>query len=187
MDIREQPLTPSSLDRLRGRVGAELKRWFAEEPPGALFGRGLPPPTVSEMQRIASARRVSGLFPYESYDPDKQLFFNGDAAGFILEATPAVGVDLKRIKVLPGLLSQGLKTGTCVHITLWADPDVHRLLDRWREARPRDGSLFSVRQFPLNWASWQSEEQQSRTRQARWPSPPRRPRAARRRSSRDQF
>ncbi len=144
MDIREQPLTPSSLDRLRGRVGAELKRWFAEEPPGAWFERGLPPPTVAEMQRIASARRVSGLLPYESYDPDKQLFFNGDAAGFVLEATPAVGMDLKRIKVLAGLFSQGLKAGTCVQITLWADPDVHGLLDRWREARPRGGSLFSV-------------------------------------------
>jgi conjugal transfer ATP-binding protein TraC len=144
MELREQPLQVSLAERLGGRVNAELKRWFAEEPPGAMIGRGAAPPSIGELQRIASTRRVSGLLPYESYEPEGQLFFNGDAAGILIELTPAVGVDLKRVKVLSGLFSQGLRAGTNVQITLWADPDIHGLLARWRAARPRDGSFYSA-------------------------------------------
>jgi len=161
MDGYRRPLSLPPLRRARAALATRLKRFFAEEPPAIALARGLPPPSIAELQQFASRHRLSSLLPYEFYDPEERLYFNGDSAGFLLEITPAVGLNIKRLKVLGGLLSQGLKSETNIQITLWADPDIHPLLARWRNERPQTpgdfyGELADQRIDYLRGGNWKS-------------------------------
>lgn len=130
-----EALKPSAFARLKSRLGSEARRWFAEEPPGELYAAGQLPPTLRETARIASARALSSLLPYESYDADQQLWWNQDSVAFLLEATPAVGLDRSALNTLSGLLTQGLKENTVVQIALYSDPNVQPLLTHWQQTR----------------------------------------------------
>lgn len=128
-------LNPSSFARLRARVAKEARRWLAEESPGEVYAAGQLPPTLQETARIASARALSSLLPYESYDPERQLWWNHDSVAFLLEVMPAVGLDRSALNTLSGLLTQGLKENSVVQIALYGDPNVQPLLDHWQLAR----------------------------------------------------
>ena len=133
MDSRA--LNASALARLKARIGGEARRWLAEEPPGELYAAGQLPPSLRETSRIASARALSSLLPYESYDPDTQLWWNSDSVAFLLEVMPAVGLDRSALNTLSGLLTQGLKENSVVQLVLYSDPNVQPLLDQWQGAR----------------------------------------------------
>lgn len=133
MDTHE--LNPGAFARIKSAVRGELRQWLAEEPPGNLYAGGDLPPTLRETERIASTRAISSLLPYESYDPRHQLWWNGDSVAFLLEVTPSVGFDRAALNTLSGMLTQGLKDGTVVQICLYGDPNIHPLLQRWREGR----------------------------------------------------
>lgn len=128
-------LKPSSLARLKARLTQGARRWLAEEAPGDVYAAGQLPPTLRETARIASARALSSLLPYESYDPDSQLWWNHDSVAFLLEVMPGVGLDRGALNTLSGLLTQGLKENTVVQIALYGDPNVQPLLDHWQVAR----------------------------------------------------
>ena len=136
-----------------------VHRWFIEEPPGLSYSRGDSPLSVCEQQKLIHRHRLSGLLPYEQWDPDSGLCINGDNnMGFILEAPPATGLDQSRLDVLAGLLAPGLPAGTCIQFILYASPVVEPLLDKWR--RQRKGALFeqlAARRFDyLHSGSWHS-------------------------------
>lgn len=128
-------LKPSTLARLKARFAQEARRWLAEEVPGEVYAAGQLPPTLQETARIASSRALSSLLPYESYDPDSQLWWNHDSVAFLLEVMPGVGLDRGALNTLSGLLTQGLKDNSVVQIALYGDPNVQPLLDHWRIAR----------------------------------------------------
>ena len=133
MDSRA--LNASALARLKARIGGEARRWLAEEPPGELYATGELPPSLRETARIAAARSLSSLLPYESYDPETQLWWNSDSVAFLLEVMPAVGLDRSALNTLSGLLTQGLKENSVVQLVLYSDPNVQPLLDHWQGAR----------------------------------------------------
>ena len=116
-------------------VSHEIRRWFQEEPPGAAYAAGDLPPSLRTARRLTEQHRLASLLPYERFDPETQLFFNDDSVGFMLEATPAVGLGENQLKVLSGLFTQGLKPGTSVQILLYASPDTLPLLEHWAKAR----------------------------------------------------
>ena len=116
MDARA--LNASALARLKARIGGEARRWLAEEPPGGVDASGQLPPGLSETSRIASARSLSSLLTYESYDPETQLWWNSDSVAFLLEVMPAVGLDRAALNTLSGLLAQGLKENSVVQLVL---------------------------------------------------------------------
>lgn len=113
----------------------EVRRWFQEESPGTAYATGELPPSLRTARLLTEHHPLAGLLPYERFDPQSQLFFNEDSVGFMLEATPAVGLGENQLKVLSGLFTQGLKPGTSVQLLLYASPDVMPLLERWAKAR----------------------------------------------------
>jgi len=124
-----------SLTDIKQIVTHEIRRWFQEEPPGAAYAAGELPPSLRAARRLTEHHPLAGLLPYERFDPETELFFNEDSVGFMLEATPAVGLGENQLKVLSGLFTQGLKPGTSVQLLLYASPDVMPLLEHWAKAR----------------------------------------------------
>jgi len=129
----------SLAENIKRTLLGELARWIHEEPPAAAYATGAAPPTLQAAGALARAHRLSGLLPYESYDPESRLFYNEDSVGFLLEMAPAVGLDEHRLKVLGSLFTQGLKPGTTVQISLYASPDILPLLEQWAQARTGTG------------------------------------------------
>ncbi len=128
-----------SLTDIKQIVTHEIRRWFEEEPPGAAYTAGDLPPSLRAARLLTEHHPIAALLPYERFEPETGLFFNEDSVGFMLEATPAVGLGENQLKVLSGLFTQGLKPGTSVQLLLYASPDVMPLLERWAKARRGNG------------------------------------------------
>ena len=136
-----------SLTDVKQIVTHEIRRWFQEEPPAAVYAAGGLPPSIRRLRALADSYRLATLLPYERFDPETHLFFNEDSVGFMLEATPAVGLGENQLKVLSGLFTQGLKPGTSVQILLYASPDILPLLEHWAAARQGDSGEGTVFRF----------------------------------------
>lgn len=124
-------------ERLRGGLSRLVGDLFREQTPGEAYARGELPPTLAQQKRLVENARISQFLPYESHDPDTRLYYNTDSVGFLLEASPAVGLDENRLNVLTGLITQGIRNHTTIQISLWGDPDIHPLLDAWLDTRLR--------------------------------------------------
>jgi type-IV secretion system protein TraC len=136
--MEHRPVT-SLKTRLLDQSGRLFSRLFASHPPGAALDAGALPPTIEAARRLADAARVSGLLPYRAVIEDAELYRNTDSVGFMLEASPATGIDPTRLNVLTGLVTQGIKNHTTIQISLFADPHIHELLRQWEDARASAG------------------------------------------------
>ena len=141
------------------RLCSGAARWLAEEPPGQVYASGALPMTLAEQQRLVQRHRLAELLPYERWDPEHQVCINADGSyGFVLEVAPATGMDRARLDVLSGLLTQGLKTGACLQILLYASPAIRPGLRSWQQARakaPYDALALRRTQYLGN-AGWRS-------------------------------
>lgn len=133
MDHRKvnQPLA----ERARAWGRRTLNALLNEEPPGAVYAQGVLPPSMDELRRLVDLHRIDGFLPYESYDPDSQVYWNGDGMCFLLEVAPATGLEESKLRVLAGLFSQGLKEDTTVQTIMYGDPNIHGKLRQWQQAR----------------------------------------------------
>lgn len=131
-------------DRLRGGWSRMVGDLFRELPPGEAYARGELPPTLAEQKRLVESARISQFLPYESHDPETRLYYNTDSVGFLLEASPAVGLDENRLNVLTGLITQGIRNHSTIQISLWGDPDIHPLLDAWLGTRLHGTSPYAA-------------------------------------------
>ncbi len=161
----DNPLADSTLaERLRGGIARFVDDLFRELPPGEAYARGELPPTLAQQRRLVDNARISHFLPYESHDAETRLYYNTDSVGFVLEASPAVGLDENRLNVLTGLITQGIRNHTTIQISMWGDPDIHPLLDAWLDTRLRSGGRYAAalqgmarrRVEYLQSAGWQS-------------------------------
>ena len=149
-----------SIDSLKAQIASWATQLFHETPPGSEYAKGKLPPSLSEARCLVNRHRIADLLPYESYDPDTQLFYNDDTVAFTLEVAPATGLSEEDLRVLGGLLTQGLKPKTTLQIILFASHDIYPLLDRWSSMRTRGKEIFSFladkRVEYLKRGNWQS-------------------------------
>jgi conjugal transfer ATP-binding protein TraC len=78
---------------------------------------------------------LSAFLPYESYDETKQLFFNQDSLGFVIETLPLVGASEEMQREVSGLFQHVLPEESSLQIILWADPHIGEFCDAWQSAR----------------------------------------------------
>ena len=89
------------------------------------------------MKEWINIPRLHDLLPYESYEPQSQLFYNEGATGFVLSANPIVGAGLEDQQQMaqffrtPGNLTEG----TSMQFLLFASPCIGPHLDYWKDAR----------------------------------------------------
>jgi conjugal transfer ATP-binding protein TraC len=88
-------------------------------------------------QHIAAFPMFYELLPYESYDPQTQLFYNQDATGFVLLANPIVGSSLDDQQQIAEFFRQNahLYEGVSLQFMLFASPHIGGYLDNWRDSR----------------------------------------------------
>jgi conjugal transfer ATP-binding protein TraC len=141
-------------------ITQEARRWFNEELPGGLYAAGGMPPSVHATKALADVHRLSDLLPYETYDPAQGLFCNDDAVGFVIEITPATGLDDNQLRVLSGLFTQVMLPKTLLQISLYASPDIFPVLERWQSLRAQANPAFqflAARRIDyLRTGNWQS-------------------------------
>lgn len=102
-------------------------------------------------RHIEATPRLHQLLPYESFDPQSQLFYNPGSTGFVLLANPIVGSSLDDQQQLASFFRQNahLTEGTSLQFLLFASPCVGQPLDYWRDAR-----MEAAREVPIfqKWA-----------------------------------
>jgi len=95
--------------------------------------------------------RLHELLPYESFDPDTQLFYNPGSTGFVLLANPIVGSSLDDQQQLAEFFRQNahLTEGASLQFLLFASPCIGQALDCWRDSR-----LEAAKSIPIfqQWA-----------------------------------
>lgn len=126
---------------LAAKLGEKLSAFIGEKNG---FGVDLSSPSLKEASGYFTHHRLSSLLPYRSYDPHKQLFFNDDSVGFVLECSPLVGCTEEMQREISGLFQFTLPEGSNTQFILWADPKIEPWFDRWKAPRLIKSGLFSL-------------------------------------------
>ena len=91
-------------------------------------------PSIEEMKNISDRYNIASLLPYESYDFEKDLYYNNDTVGFMLYASPSVGMSVRNLKILNSIFDIE-KVDATIQISLISDPNIEYLLDMWKETK----------------------------------------------------
>ncbi len=94
------------------------------------------------LQQWINLPRLHHLLPYESYDPQSQLFYNQGSTGFVLRANPIVGAGLDDQQQMAQFFRRkdNLPEGTSLQFLMFASPSISPHLNYWQSAR--EGSIF---------------------------------------------
>jgi conjugal transfer ATP-binding protein TraC len=89
-----------------------------------------------------SVQPLYTLLPYESYDPDRYLYFNKQSVGFVLNALPLVGTNESIIQILHNLIVDTLPDETTLDILLWASPKISPYLTSAAQLQSTRGGIY---------------------------------------------
>ena len=90
---------------------------------------------LSNLHSYFDRYQINDLFPYESYDTERGLFFNKETVGFVIEADPITNSDEKLLSDIDDLVNEVAQEGAYMQILLYADQKVDHILDFWENAR----------------------------------------------------
>src|SRR5277367_3660898 len=65
-------------------------------------------PILSSLSDLLAQCPLSSLLPYETYDPDSQIFINKRSCGWMLEVAPLTGATPQTVEILGSLLTDVL-------------------------------------------------------------------------------
>lgn len=123
----------TSYKRVARRISQAVKdALIDDQAPAVKLKAGGELPHIAEIKAFSERYRMSSILPYESYDPDTQLFFNHDTVGFVIEGVPATGLDTESLTVLTSIFNARADAGTNIQVHLYADPNYELQLDAWK-------------------------------------------------------
>lgn len=130
------------LDRLGNfsKWAEKIARWFGDAVPAGV-GEKAPPAEV--FNQFFEQYPLSSLLPYETYDPDTQLFHNKKSIGFIQEVSPLTGANEQTVQILANVLTDVLPPKLDVQCLLWASDKVGDVIDAFVAERSRRGEIFA--------------------------------------------
>ena len=98
------------------------------------------PSITDRLEKMSFYPCLHHLLPYESYEPDTQLFYHEDSTGFLLIGHPIVGASLKDQQQMNQFFrqEQNLPEGASLQFLLIASPCIGQNLTYWQEARLGD-------------------------------------------------
>ena len=98
------------------------------------------PSITDRLEKMVFYPCLHHLLPYESYEPDTQLFYNEDSTGFLLIGQPIVGASLEDQQQMNQFFrqEQNLPEGASLQFLLIASPCIGQHLTYWQEARLGD-------------------------------------------------
>lgn len=106
------------------------------------YGIQFESPSMKMINQYLGYYPISTLLPYRSYDPAKQIFYNENSVGFVLETYPMVGCTEEMQREISGLFQHTLPEGSHIQFILWADPRIGPILENWRQVRDNQHDIF---------------------------------------------
>lgn len=106
-----------------------------DTPPGVPVKKGADTPTIAAIRSLSKRYSIGSLLPYESYDPETQMYYNRDTVGFMLYSNPSTGLSPTQLKTLNGFFNQNHPPDATIQVSLIADPNIEPVLERWRKER----------------------------------------------------
>lgn len=122
------------------RWGETIAGWLGES---VQFGVSKKTPSSQILGDFFDQYPLSSLLPYETYDPDTQLFYNKKSQGFMLEVSPLTGASEQTVQILASLLTDVLPTSADLQCLLWASDKVGDSIDAFALERSRHSGIFS--------------------------------------------
>lgn len=127
---------PFDLSRLFARIAG----WFGES---QLKGWHGVHHATAPLQELFVQCPLSGLLPYETYDPEHELLINKRSVGFILEVAPLTGATESTVHILGSLLTDVLPVSADCQCLLWASDKIGSAIDAFAQARSTTGPVFA--------------------------------------------
>ncbi len=116
-----------------------LVRWLGES---VQFGVSKKTPSCQMLGDFFDQYPLSSLLPYETYDPDTQIFYNKKSVGFILEVAPLTGASEQTVQILASLLTDVLPTQADLQCLLWASDKIGDSIDAFALERSQTSGIF---------------------------------------------
>lgn len=97
---------------------------------------------------------------YRAFDEDKQLFYQRDSKGFVLEISPLTGSNDRTADIIASIFSDVLLPGSMFSVTSYASPRIAPALQEWARERIARGGVFATlarhRMEKLRVGAWRS-------------------------------
>lgn len=100
-------------------VFGEIGRKFLEFLDPQVGGREIPIIDLPLNGENMEHHYLHSFLPYETFDPEKELFFNRSSVGFIFEISPLVGNSEEMQREITGLFQNTLPEGSSIQFMLW--------------------------------------------------------------------
>ncbi len=114
----------------------------------------------NQLKPISNYTNIASFLCYRSFDENSDIYINNDSFGFILEISPLVGGNIDTVKVLTGMLTDGMPVGCSMQFINWASPNISHIIDHWQQARDNSKEIYSFlakkRADYLSKANWSS-------------------------------
>jgi len=91
--------------------------------------------TVEELTQKLHLHSVAEYLPFETYDPDTEIYECQSAKGVLLEATPMTGASDNDVEAFYALLQRLLPEGSIFHCVLYASPFLGKHFDAFIKER----------------------------------------------------
>lgn len=98
--------------------------------------------TLENLNKTLGLHSIAEYLPYESYNPDTEIYESKDAKGIVLEANPMVGASDNNIDAFYALLQRILPEGTILHCLLYASPFLGKSFDAFIKERQHPHPLI---------------------------------------------
>lgn len=100
--------------------------------------------TIAKQNAYFHEHTIAELLPYESYDPNTELYHNRDNISVLIEAVPLIGLDDEALSTITAFLQDKLPQGAILQILLFASPDVDSMLMTLEANRSKRGGIFTT-------------------------------------------
>ena len=119
---------------------ARVAGWFGESPPTGFDKNHT---LDSELSDLLAQCPLSSLLPYETYDPEHEIFINKRSLGFMLEVAPLTGATEANVQILGSLLTDVLPVTADLQCLFWASDKIGSAIDAFAQERSAAGEMFA--------------------------------------------
>lgn len=98
----------------------------------------------NNLNKVIENYPISNLLPYETFDPETNVFYNRTDLGFVLEAVPLIGASEETLTIFNSLITDSLPNGAIMQCLLWASPHIQSSLEQWAAERSKQGEIFAT-------------------------------------------
>ena len=119
---------------------ARVAGWFGEKPPTGFDKNHT---LDSEWSDLLAQCPLSSLLPYETYDPEHEIFINKRSLGFMLEVAPLTGATEANVQILGSLLTDVLPVTADLQCLFWASDKIGSAIDAFAQERSAAGEMFA--------------------------------------------